>query len=464
MLGVVVFYIAFLCRELILFAAVGFLIGNLDELAIDAIWLIRAAWRSVTIFRSVARGSVANLAPPDHPGRMAIFIAAWDEAGVINAMLRFALATLEHDDFHIYVGCYANDAATRQDVRSIDDRRLRIVVNPRNGPTSKADCLNILWHAMAANERRDGVPYKAIVLHDAEDIVHRDELRVFDRLIERAALVQLPVRPLPDPNSRWVSGHYCDEFAEAHGKVLVVREFLGAAIPSAGVGCAFDRVTLGKIAALNGGAPFSADSLTEDYELGLKIGALGERTILARLPVDPASGRDLVQTCAHFPATLQAAERQKARWVTGIALAGYDRMGWRGGIAEMWMRARDRRALFSALVCVTGYAAIMLTALLATLHWFVGSIPPDIPRLTGLLVALNAVLMLWRSLVRAFFVSRAYGWRMGLLSVPRLIVANVISIIAARRALVAYLRLMRTGEVRRDKTRHHFPADPLAAQ
>ncbi|WP_317617605.1 glycosyltransferase [Sphingomonas daechungensis] len=75
---------------------------------------------------------------------------------------------------------------------------------------------------------------KAVVLHDAEDLVHRYELRVFDGLIGRAAVVQLPVLPLVDRNSRWISGHYCDEFAEAHIKELVVREAVGAAIPLAG--------------------------------------------------------------------------------------------------------------------------------------------------------------------------------------------------------------------------------------
>ena len=79
------------------------------------------------------------------------------------------------------------------------------------------------------------------MLHDAEDVVHRFELRIFDGLIGRAAVIQLPVLPLPDPHSRWISGHYCDEFAEAHIKELVVREAIGAAIPLAGVGCAIER-------------------------------------------------------------------------------------------------------------------------------------------------------------------------------------------------------------------------------
>src|SRR3546814_11273742 len=71
--------------------------------------------------------------------------------------------------------------------------------------------------------------------------------------------------------SRWISGHYCDEFAEAHGKYLVVREAIGAAVPSAGVGCAFARAALEQVAQDQGGLPFDPGCLTEDYELGLRI-------------------------------------------------------------------------------------------------------------------------------------------------------------------------------------------------
>ena len=78
---------------------------------------------------------------------------------------------------------------------------------------------------------------------------------IFDGLIGRAAVIQLPVLPLPDPHSRWISGHYCDEFAEAHIKELVVREAIGAAIPLAGVGCAIERRALGRLAAMQDGKP-----------------------------------------------------------------------------------------------------------------------------------------------------------------------------------------------------------------
>src|SRR3546814_15928332 len=55
-----------------------------------------------------------------------------------------------------------------------------------------------------------------ILLHDAEDVVRAGELAIFDRLIDRHWVVQLPVLPLPDQQSRLVSGHYQDEIGRAH--------------------------------------------------------------------------------------------------------------------------------------------------------------------------------------------------------------------------------------------------------
>ena len=52
-----------------------------------------------------------------------------------------------------------------------------------------------------------------------EDVVHADEIRLFDVMIDRFQLVQLPVLPLPGQGnwlSRAIANHYCDEFAETH--------------------------------------------------------------------------------------------------------------------------------------------------------------------------------------------------------------------------------------------------------
>ena len=248
-----------IARELLLFACVGLLIGGIDDLVIDLIYVIRRLTKGpATPIRSYA------LEPPALRGRMIVLIPAWDEAPVIGAMLSTALARLRHDDYRLYVGLYPNDPATISAAATVAERddRVRLVIGSRPGPTTKADCLNNLWHALERDRADEGFMVKAIVLHDAEDVVHPDELAVFDTLIEGRAVVQLPVLPLVVPGSRLVSGHYADEFAESHIKQLVVRTALGAEMPLAGTGCAIAPAMLRDIARRRGGDPFDATSLT----------------------------------------------------------------------------------------------------------------------------------------------------------------------------------------------------------
>ena len=444
-------------RELMLFAAVGFVVFGIGDFAIDLVWLVRGAWRRAFILPRVGRGDAAGLVAA-RPGTIAIFVPAWNEATVIGAMVRNALATLPDGDWHIQVGAYPNDPATIAAVEAIDDDRVRLTIGDRPGPTTKADCLNTLWHALLAQENRRGRRVKAIVLHDAEDVIHPNEPALFDAMIERFAMVQIPVLPLPEPRSRWVAGHYLDEFAESHGKTLVVREVLGAGIPAAGVGCAFERTMLGEIAAARGGNPFDADSLTEDYEIGLRIAERGGRAAFVRIAATP--GGPLVAVRAHFPQDLGAAVRQKSRWIAGIALSGWDRMGWRGGFVETWMRLDDRRPPLAALVTLAAYAALLGNVVLATTERVMGVVLlPPLGDAMRTLIAVCSFLLVWRLAMRAWLVGRAYGPIEALRSIPRAVVGNIIAMMATRRALGVYRRARRDGVVRWDKTDHRFPAN-----
>lgn len=441
-------------RETALFAATGFLLLGASDLTVDLIWISRTMWRRATVYRRHARASADTLPPPTAPGRLAVFIPAWDEAAVIGTMLRHALATLGGAEFRLYVGCYPNDPATVAAARAVADPRLRLVIGPVPGPTTKGDCLNRIWEAMVEDERGEGRRFKAIVLHDAEDVVHPAELRLFDRLTERFDLVQLPVVPLLDPNARWIAGHYADEFAESHGKELVVREAIGAGLPSAGVGCAFAREALGRLAGARAG-PFDGESLTEDYELGLRLRGDGGRAAFVRLPA--AKGRAAVATREYFPASLEAAVAQKARWMTGIALAGWDRLGWSGGLAERWMRLRDRQSVLAALLLASGYAALVLWTILTLTQRAIGLAPEPLSPSLLVLLQINAGLLLWRMTMRFGFVTAAYGWREGMRALPRMLVANAIAMLAARRAVTCYRAARRSGATRWDKTVHAFP-------
>ncbi len=436
-------------HELLLFAGVFFLIGALDELAVDLLWL----WLRVT-----GRVRTRRL-PPDWPtdrplqGEAAVFIAAWHEAGVIEATLRHMLEVWPHPEMRVYVGTYRNDPQTAEAVSGVirNDGRVHLVAYDRDGPTTKADCLNRLYRALEAGEARAGRRARMVIIHDAEDLVDPAALGLLDEAIGAVDLAQLPVLPEPMPQSRWIASHYCEEFAEAHGKAMVVRDWLGAGIPTAGVGCAVARDTLAELAASRGGGPFDGQSLTEDYELGIGIAALGKRVRFVR--ARHADGR-LVATRACFPARLDWAVRQKARWVHGIALQSWDRLGWSRRPADLWMRLRDRRGPLSALVLAIAYLVFVMVAL-GWLGHIAGLAPaaPLAPAVAALLV-INLAGFLWRAGWRSAFTMREYGWREGLRAIPRMPVANVIAIMAGRRALRDYLATLRGRPLRWDKTRH----------
>ena len=449
-------------HELLLFGAFWFLVGAVDDLCIDLLWF---GHRMRSFLRRSGRQEDRAAPLDDHGSLMAIFVPAWAEEAVIGTMLLHCLTAWKDSAcrFRIYVGCYPNDRDTV--LRTLEVARtaspIRPVLLPHKGPTTKADCLNHLWAALLADEIAEGFSTKAIVLHDAEDAVHPGELDLFHRLIPTYAAVQLPVIPVRAPGSRWVSGHYCDEFAESHGKTMVVRQALGAHLPLAGVGCAIDRHMLERIAGQANGQPFDRSSLTEDYELGLTIGRLGGRTIMAR-----TRGRDgqLIGTRSCFPATLSTSVRQKTRWLTGIAFAGWDRLGWNGGLAQKWMLLHDRRSIFAAAVMLAAYLGMTVTgftALLGKAHYLEPE--PISASLTSLLI-LNSLFLFWRLAIRAAFVASVYGPAEAMLSLPRSLVGNMIAILSARKAAFGYLRHCLGAPLSWDKTEHLVVPVPQHSQ
>ncbi len=438
-------------RELMLFASVGILLFGIDDLLFDALWL--------------ATRHRAEPAPHDMPplrGTLAIFLPAWKEDAILHATLERALAAWEGENFRIYVGCYPNDPATILAISRLvaRDARLRMVIGERNGPTTKGDNLNGLWAALGEDERAEGFRFAGIILHDAEDHVHPEELALYRRELADCAMVQIPVVPFVDRQSTWIGGHYCDEFAESHGKEVVLRSRLGLPIPSAGVGCALRRQTVALLSIERGGAPFRPDSLTEDYELGMLIGAYGLR---ARFVDTLGTRGDRIASRGAFPASVDAAVRQKSRWIAGIALAGWDSLGWidqgarrsaRDIWLTRWMLWRDRRAPLAALVLLAAYAALLLSvAGWVGQQWLDWQVAP-LNEALRILFATNGALLLWRLGMRGFFTARWYGLPQAMRALPRAFIANVIAILAARRAVTLYWRMLRSGRVVWEKTDH----------
>lgn len=452
--------VAVVTRELMWITAAGILLSNLDDLAADGVWL--------ALLPPLRRQPVpADPAPLRH----AVLIPAWDESAVIGRMLARFLATQAHGGYRLFVGVYPNDPATLAAVRAVDDGRVEMVVLPHAGPTTKADCLNHLWSAVLACETRQGARFDSLILHDSEDVVHARELALFDAMLPQLAMVQVPVLPIPDKKSRWISGHYLDEFAQNHIRDMMIRAPMGAAVPSAGVGTAICRDAMDGLAA--DGPPFDASSLTEDYEIGHKLHGMGLPAAMVRHRAPDADGRmRLVAVREYFPATFADAVRQKSRWLTGISLSGWDRLGWSGTAAARWMLLRDRKGLFTSALAIIAYGLLALLAAQWAVRGLIAEqlgtpLPPLVigvdPWLT-LILAVNAALLGWRLLWRAIWTGAAHGPVEALRSVLRAPVTNAVNAVAGWRAVQRYRTALEEGRrIGWDKTAHRFPDSMEAA-
>lgn len=445
-------WLSLLQHELLLFAGIFFLIGAIDDLAVDLMWL----WFKCTGRARYQRINREKYSQQKLTRSAAIFIPTWNESRVIGDTITHLLNAWPQNGLRLYVGCYRNDSATIAAVAAAagEDPRLRLVIHDRLGPTTKGDCLNRLYKAMRNDERRMGGLFGFVVFQDAEDLVDSAALSLLDRAIDDGAdFAQLPVEPLVQSDSRFIGSHYCEEFAEAHGKSMVVRDALGAALPGAGVGCAISRRALQNLCRRRIDLqPFCAESLTEDYELGLTIAEDGGtcRFVRARGEED---GR-LIATRAYFPPRLGQAVRQKTRWVHGIALQSWDRIGWSRGFVETWMRARDRRGPFTSLVLAIGYSLLALTLILWSLYAVGLGNPITLTPFLKILLIINLCTFAWRAVFRFAFTARNYGVLEGAFAVLRVPLSNVIAIIAGRRAVFAYLRTLAGHSAVWDKTQH----------
>lgn len=460
-IGQVLQWLSIVRHELLIFSAFWLLLGALDELSMDLVWLslrLRGRGRAHPLPDGLRQAALS--------GPAAILVPAWQEAAVIGAMVSHTLNAWQQRDYRLYLGCYRNDPPTAAAAlaAAAGDPRLRIVTVEADGPTTKGDCLNRLYAALCADEAASGVPYRSVVLQDAEDMVHPAGLAAIDRGLASADFVQLPVRPELQRHSRWIAGHYADEFREAHGKDLVVRDAMGAGLPAAGVGCGFARSFIRTLAdhrqERGEVGLFAAGSLTEDYELGLLVARLGGRSRFLRLR-DEAGG--LVATRCYFPDHFEPAVRQKARWVHGIAFQGWDRLGWSGRWVDRWMALRDRRGPLTALVLAAAYLLVVIEGAIG-LGRLAGqhvAVPQD--RVLALMVLLCLAGAIWRAGWRFAFTAREYGWAEGLRAVCRIPIANFIAIMAGRRAVWAYVRSLAGREVAWDKTEHRIHPASLGA-
>ena len=407
--------------------------SGLDDLFIDLASLIRV-WRRRRRTESPPKPS------REPPGSIAILVPCWQEAEVIGRMLEHNLAAIRYPDYDIFVGAYPNDDATHSAVRLVEAKhsRVHLALVPHDGPTSKADCLNwVVQHIEMVEEQR-GRRFEALLMHDAEDLIHPLELERVDQELRNYDFVQVPVLALPTPWREFTHGVYCDEFAESQMKELPTRVFLGGFLPSCGVGTGLSRRIIDRLAETNANRIFEPECLTEDYELGRRVHQLGGKQKMLE--------GHAVATREYFPRERRFAVRQRTRWITGIALQSWERIGW-GAPREWYWFWRDRKGLIgNPLTLVTN---VMFVAGLC--GW---RIPVEQAFLWP-----GLALQCYRIVMRSYFSGRLYGWRFALGAPLRTIWGNWINSLATFRAFHQYARAKWRGEpLRWLKTSHAYPS------
>jgi adsorption protein B len=463
--------------------AVLILISSLDDLFIDLWYWSRRVFRRFTAGRKYRPLTAEQLIARDEQP-LAIMVPAWLEYDVIAPMIENMVSTLDYQNYVIFVGTYINDQRTIDEVERMRRRykQLHRVEVPHAGPTCKADCLNWVIQAIFLHEKTHDTTFAGVVLHDSEDVLHPLELRLFNYLLPRKDMIQLPVVSLERNWYEWVAGTYMDEFAEWHGKDLVVRESMSDTVPSAGVGTCFSHRALRVLADETQNMPFNTDSLTEDYDVGARLAKVGMNAIFVRFPVEyrvlrkswfrkPYESTLKMPLCVRefFPDTFRTAFRQKARWTLGIGLQGWEQMGWTGSLANRYLLFRDRKGVVTAFVSIIAYLILVQLVGLIILRqsglWDVSFPAPfEANGFIKYLLIANGIALAWRIVHRCYFTTVLYGWQHGLLSIPRMVVGNFVNFMAAARAWRMFLigKLLNRKLVW-DKTMHDFPSTDLVA-
>ncbi|MDF1684904.1 MAG: glycosyl transferase family protein [Legionellaceae bacterium] len=461
--------------------AVLFIISGLDDLFFDIFYWIRWPYRLWKQRSYKALTYEQLLSTPEK--LIAVLVPCWQEANVIGNMLRHNCSSIDYDKYIIFVGVYPNDPMTAAEVEAvaIHDKHVLCVMGHTPGPTNKAANLNQLYQAAKQREAEHGEMFDIILFHDSEDVIHPLSFKLYNYLIPRKDMIQLPVFPLEVPHRNLTHWLYADEFSEAHTKNIIVREALKLHVPSAGVGTAFSRRALTALAEESGGRPFEENSLTEDYRTSFRIRACGFKPIfltqyilrtkwvkrgIFKKRYIQKTVKEHVATRAMFPQNYFQAVRQKSRWIIGIVFQEWENSPWPKSWRLRYSLAHDRKAFMTHFI--NGSAYFLLA------FWLVyGAGTANHPSYPALqeqfnmhpwvwwLILTGTFMMCMRLLQRMIATHRVYGKVAASLTLIRACYGNLLNLHALIRAYRLYFlsinRRKQAKPVVWDKTEHQFP-------
>ena len=366
-----IFQYLYVVEILMLIAGVIIAISSIDDLVVDLLyWSSRLMGTSDSKSKELPSVEILEQLP-ERP--IAIMVPCWKEHDVIFSMLSSNSRLVRYEHAHYFVGVYLNDPLTQAEVRKAQGlyKNIHMVLVPHDGPTSKADCLNQTISDIFMFEAEHNIKFAGIVMHDSEDLIHPLELKLFNKLVDIYHFIQLPVYSFSRPITSMIAGLYMDEFAEMHTKDLEVRQRISGVIPCAGVSACFSREAIQHLNDQNHGEAFRTSSFTEDYDIAFRVSELGFKSAFIAYPANYAIDIDIdsgnpgilhrtlpVATREFFPSGLEAAYRQRARWLLGIVFQGSQEHGWKGSLGTKYFLARDRKGVITSPAVMLAYFAL----------------------------------------------------------------------------------------------------------
>jgi len=297
--------------------SVGLLIAScvLSVIGLTLVRLIAAA--------TPVRYSTRKTLPDTELPVMSVIVALHDEAAVIPHLMK-ALSGLNYPRTRLDVvfALEAHDYETRQAIhaaRHVSPLRVRCVVLPQLGPTTKPRALNVALQATHGD---------LIAVYDAEDLPAPDQLRAAAEAFAEdpdLGVVQAPLGWF-NRGENWLTQQFGLEYAAQFHALLPLYHRWGWPLPLGGTSNVFRRHALN---AVHGWDPFN---VTEDADLGFRLARHGWRAGL----IEPG-------TLEEAPITARAWIHQRSRWLKGHFVTWLVHMrdpvdfirtaGWRGWLS-----------------------------------------------------------------------------------------------------------------------------------
>ncbi|CAM2765802.1 glycosyl transferase family protein [Legionella worsleiensis] len=480
-----ILFIYFLMWYFLVILACLFIISGIDDLFFDAYYWIRYLFR-LWKTRHYKPLTYEQLAAKQEQ-MIAVLVPCWHEAGVIATMLKHNCYSIDYSNYYIFVGVYPNDPETVKEVQEVASqiKNVQCVIGEKPGPTNKAANLNGVYQYVKEFEKTLPSPFSIFVFHDSEDVIHPMSFKLYNYLMPRKEMIQIPVFPLVVNYWNFTHWLYADEFSEIHTKDIVVREAIQGHVPSAGVGTAFSRHALKLLEDPNTHTPFAIDSLTEDYRTSLAIKMHGLKQIfvaetILRMKWQPRGFfrkgyvqkpvREYIATRELFPLEYKKAVRQKARWIIGIVFQEWQSTGWPKSWIIKFTLAHDRKAFITHFINGVGYFVFFFW-LIYSLCTYANPQYPSLQEQLNLhpwvwdLIVIVTFIMIERLIQRMIAVRRVFGWIPAFLSIPRSFYGNILNLHALIRAYHVYYYTPKTQASSKqptwDKTDHQFPGSHL---